>query len=127
VSVFAAGQARALALRKAAVVLVLAVASVGVVKAGHASHAQERAIASKLAESKVLARRWQQYRSAGVAAAKNQPGSLNLARLRYLGRPEARRYLAPLAGARRSGFRFTRRRSSRRSRSCSSPGTWSVS
>jgi hypothetical protein len=90
---------RALVLRQVTVVLVLAGTAVAVVKLGHANHAQQRQIASRLAESESLGRRWRQYRSAGIAAARTPPGTLNPARLGQLGRPVIGRYLAPLVGA----------------------------
>jgi hypothetical protein len=88
---------RPLFVRQLAVVLLLGVAALGVVKLGHASGRQQREIASRLAGTQELARGWRQYRPAGVAAAKLEPGAVNAGRLRELTRPPNPRYLAPLA------------------------------
>lgn len=88
---------RPLLLRQLAVVLLLGVAALGVVKLGHASRRQQREIASRLADTQELGRGWRQYRPAGIAAAKLEPGAVNAARLRELTRPPNPRYVAPLA------------------------------
>jgi hypothetical protein len=90
---------RALVWRQGAVLLALVACSVAVVELGHATRAQEREIASRLAATQPLARHWKQYRSAGIAAAKIEPGTLNAARFADFRRPGMARYLVPLAGA----------------------------
>lgn len=90
---------RALLWRQGAVLLALVACSVAVVELGHATPAQQREIASRLAASRELARHWRQYGSAGMAAAKIRPHTPNWARFREFRRPAMARYLAPLAAA----------------------------
>jgi hypothetical protein len=90
---------RRVTLQRLAVALVLAASAVAVVKFGHATPAQRRDIAGRLAESRSLGGHWRAYRKAGIAAAKTEPGTLSPTRYEQLRRPLVVRYLAPLAGA----------------------------
>lgn len=88
---------RPLLFRQLGVIVVLSIAAVAVVKLGHASPKQQREIASRLADSQHLSRGWRQYRRAGIAAARTEPGHWNGSRFRELTQPPHLRYIVPLA------------------------------